>query len=99
MMQDPIRTPSVLQPKIWNKELMYPCYLFDIGLTLRLPIEFYKWWKTYYAFPGSSVESVMVRLVTTTSRTLESFFIYKKPPREILTRMETTQTAFIHILR
>jgi hypothetical protein len=92
MMQDPIRTPSVLQPKIWNKELMYPCYLFDIGLTLRLPIEFYKWWKTYYAFPGSSVESVMVRLVTTTSRSLESFFIYKKPPREILTRMETTQT-------
>ncbi|CAF4765731.1 unnamed protein product, partial [Rotaria sp. Silwood2] len=43
MMQDPIETPLVLQPKIWNKELMYPCYLYDTSLTNNLPNQFYKW--------------------------------------------------------
>jgi hypothetical protein len=90
MMQDPVRTPSVLQTKIWNKELIYPCYLFDTGLTLHLPREFYKWCKTYYVFPGSPAETVKVRAVTNTNRTLESFFIHKKPPRQMLTKLETT---------
>ena len=83
MMQDPVITPVVLQPKIWNKELMYPRYLFDTGLTINFPQEFYKWWKTYYAFHGSSFKNVKVRIVTDTNRTLESFFIHKKPSREV----------------
>ena len=90
MMEDPVKTPLVLQPKIWNKDLMYPRYLFDTGLTIKLPKEFYKWWNTYYAFHGSPVEHVKVRMVTDLSRTLENFFIHKKPPREMLTNMEST---------
>ena len=90
MMQDPVNNPVVLQPKIWNKELMYPRYLFDTGLTTTLPKEFYKWWKTYYAFPGSPFENVKVRVVSDTYRTLESFFIHKKPSREVLKRLEAT---------
>jgi hypothetical protein len=90
MMQDLVITPVVLQPKIWNKELMYPRYLFDTGLTINLSKEFFKWWKTYYAFPGSPLESVKVRIVTDTNRTLESFFIRKKPSRDVLRRMEAS---------
>ncbi|CAF5118115.1 unnamed protein product, partial [Rotaria sp. Silwood1] len=58
MMQDSIAKPFVLQPKIWNKEIMYPCYLYDTSLTSNLPNQFYKWWQTYYAFPGSPLEHI-----------------------------------------
>ncbi len=88
MIQDPIRTPVVLQPKIWNRQLMFPRYLFDTGLTINFRKEFKKWWKTFYAVPASPVEQVQVRLIANTNRTLESLFIHKKPPREILTRIE-----------
>ena len=48
MMQDPVKTPWVLQTKLWDKEVIHPCYLFDSGLTIDLPRELYTWWKTYY---------------------------------------------------
>ncbi len=88
MMQHPVENPFVLQPKIWNKELMYPRYLFDTSLTTNLLKQFYKWWKTYYAFPGSPLQHIKVILFTNTNPTLESFFIHKKPRRQILTKME-----------
>jgi hypothetical protein len=90
MMQDPVVSPAVLQPKIWNHKIMYPRYLFDSGQSSDLTKEFYKWWKTYYDNPILPVHNVKIRLVANTNRTLESFFIYKKPPREMLTKMETT---------
>ncbi|CAF1607606.1 unnamed protein product, partial [Didymodactylos carnosus] len=88
MTQDPIRTPVVLQEKIWNRKLMFPRYLFDTGLTINFRKEFSKWWKAFYAFPGSPVEQVKVRLIANTNRTLENMFIHKKLPREMLTKME-----------
>ena len=89
MIQDPVRNPMVLQPKIWNSDVIYPRYLFDTGLTAYLPKQIYTWWKTYYGFPGSPVENVKVRIVSNMNHTLESFLIHKKSPREILTKMET----------
>jgi hypothetical protein len=80
----------VLQPKIWNKKLMYPHYMFNSGQSIDFPKEFFKWWKTYYDSPTSPIHDVQIRLVADTNRTLESFFIHKKPPRDILTKMETT---------
>ena len=88
MIQDPVRNPMVLKPKIWNSDVMYPRYLFDTGLTAHLPKQVYTWWKTYYVFPGSPVENVKVRMVSNMNRTLESFLIRKRPAREILTKME-----------
>ena len=88
MIQDPVRNPVVLQPKIWNSDVMYPRCVFDSGLTIHLQKQIYTWWKTYYGFPGSPVENIKVQIVTSTNRTLESFFIHKKPPREILTKIE-----------
>ncbi len=87
-MQDPVTTPLVLQPKVWNRQLMFPHCLFDTGLTTNFQKEFYKWWKTYYAIKSSTVEKVKVRCVANTDRTLESLLIYKKPNKEILTKME-----------
>ncbi|CAF4257925.1 unnamed protein product [Adineta steineri] len=88
MMEDAVKTPLVLQPKIWNKEIMYPRYLFDTSLTVSFRQEFTNWWKTYYAFSGSPLEQIQVRLIPITGRTLETFFIHKKPPRAMLTKME-----------
>ena len=88
MIQVPVRNPMVLQPKIWNSDMMYPRYLFDTGLTAHLPKQIYTWQKTYYGFSGSPVENVKVRIVSNINRTLESFLVCKKPPREILTKME-----------
>ncbi|CAF1598445.1 unnamed protein product [Rotaria magnacalcarata] len=90
VMQNPVEKPSVLQPKIWNKELMYIPYLFDTSMNRDLPNQFYKWWNTYYAFPGSPLQTTKLILVASTNHTLESCFIHKKPPREILTKMEPT---------
>jgi hypothetical protein len=87
-MQDPVRAPAVLQPKLWNSQVMFPRYLFDSALIINFQEEFTKWWRKYYAFPGSPVEYVKVRQVANTNRTLETFFIHKKPPREVLTKME-----------
>ncbi|CAF4370435.1 unnamed protein product, partial [Adineta steineri] len=88
MMEDPVKTPLVLQPKIWNKAIMYPRYLFDTSLAINFRQEFTNWWKTYYAFSGSPLEQIQVRLIPITGRTLETFFIHKKPPRAMLTKME-----------
>ena len=87
MTQDPIKMPLVLQPKIWNRQLMFLHYLFDSTITSNFKQRFQEWWKQYYAFPGLPVENVRVQLVPSTNRTIESFFIHKKPSREILTKM------------
>ena len=36
MIQDSVRNPVVLQPKIWNSDVMYPRCVFDSGLTIHL---------------------------------------------------------------
>ena len=89
MIQEPVRKPAVLQLKIWDRQLMFPRYLFDSALTSTFRKDFHKWWKENYAINGSPVEQVRVRLVPNTNPTLKNFFIHKKPPRELLTRMET----------
>jgi hypothetical protein len=89
MMEDPIETPAVLQPKIWNTKLMFPHYMFHSKQSHNFSQEFYKWWKTYYDCVTSPVHDVQIRLIADTYRTLEDFFIHKKPSRDILTKMET----------
>ena len=87
MVQDPIRNPVVLQPKIWNTQVLYPRYTFDSSLSKHFPEQFRVWWKTYYAFQGSPIQNVSVRIVTNTSRTLEQYFIHKKPKKSLLVKM------------
>ena len=63
-------------------------YLFDSGLTSKFRQAFNEWWKENYAFPGSPFEHVKVGLIANTNRTLETMFIHKKPPEEMLIKME-----------
>ena len=88
MMQDPIISPLALQPKIWDYKTVYPRYLFDNGQSIGLPQVFYEWWRKYYMSTELPTYHVKVRLIAITQRTLENFFIRKKPPQEILTKME-----------
>ena len=72
---------------------MYPRYLFESGQSAYLTKEFYKWWKTYFVHSTLPVHDVKIRLVANTNRTLENFFIQKKPPRDMLARMEPISTT------
>ena len=88
LMKDPIKSPEVLQPRIWNSKVMYPRYTFDTGLTQPFHEKFYEWWNKYYVYTDSPVKSVKIRLTPQTNRTLEHYFIHKKPSTEMLTFME-----------
>ena len=89
MTRDPIRMSLVLQLKIWNCQLMFPRYLYDSQFMIEFKRDFKKWWRKYYAFPGLPVEQVTIKIVFKTSRILDNFSYTQKPPREILTKMET----------
>jgi hypothetical protein len=56
---------------------------FNVILALLLPSR-----KKYYVFLESFVKDVQVRLSAKTNRTLEHYFIHKKPPREMLTKLK-----------
>ena len=58
-------------------DYMYVHYLFDYEQLSRFQGAFMKWWKENYAYPGSSVYKVKVRLVGDTGKTLEKFLIQK----------------------
>ena len=68
---------------------MFPKYLFDSAETTAFQKQCRTWWPEYYVFRGSKVMDVKVRLIGTTQRTLEDFFIHKKPPKDMLTKMES----------
>ena len=88
MMTNPIESPSVLQPYVWNKQIMFLHYLFDHARLAQLRDAFMNWWRKYFAFPDSPLCDVKVRLVGDTQKTLEKFLIQKKPRRDLLTKME-----------
>jgi len=85
MIQDPIRYPTVLQPKIWNSQILYPRYKFDSSLSKHFQSKFQIWWKTYYGFHASPIENIQVKMVADTNPTLEQNFIQKKPSKLLLT--------------
>jgi len=89
MTQDPIRNPLVLQPKIWDRSILYPRYTFDSSISQYFSGQFQIWWKTHYAFHRSPVENVKVKIVANTNRTLEQYFIHKKPQKALLINTTT----------
>lgn len=89
MIQDPIRNPTVLQPKIWNSSLLFPRYTFDSSLSQHFPTHFHTWWTTHYAFRGSPIENVAIQIVANTNHTLEQHLIRKKPDKTLLTKLQT----------
>lgn len=88
MIDNPIEKPSVLQSKTWDVSVMYPRYLFDRSMTADFQQRFHAWWKKYYVYRHSRVLDVRVRLIPYTNSTLENFLVRKKPPKEVLTKLE-----------
>jgi hypothetical protein len=92
MMHDPVLSPEVLQTKPWNNKLMYIPYILDSELSTNFSKQFYQWWEKYYKHTGKYIDKIKIRLIGKTNRTLEHYLIHKKPPKEILTRMEQSQS-------
>ena len=88
MIQYRIRTPIVLEPKIWDTQVLYSRYTFDTSVSTRFSDQFHEWWQTHYAFKESPLENLNVKLVANTNRTLEQYFIHKKPSAAFLSKIE-----------
>jgi hypothetical protein len=88
MMNDPIQSPVVLQTNPWDKTIMYLRYKYDSGLTTHFPKQFYQWWKQHFKYAGNDLNAVRIRMIGQTNRTVEQYLIHKKPPKEILTKIE-----------
>ncbi|CAF5223679.1 unnamed protein product, partial [Rotaria magnacalcarata] len=58
MLKDPIRSPRVLQTKVWDKNIMFPRYQYDGSTSKTFKTKFYKWWYNYYAGNDSTLASV-----------------------------------------
>ena len=78
--------------KPWNSNVMYARYTFESGPRLEFQKEFRKWWHNYFAQTQSNAAHVKVKFAITSNRTLEQDLVHKKPPREMLRRMETVTT-------
>ena len=88
VLKDAVLSPAVLKTKVWDKTIMYPRYQFDASTAKTLSVQFYKWWKNYYKYEKASLRTVKIRLVANTNETVETYLIHKKPPKELLTKME-----------
>ena len=86
-MNDPITHPLALQPKIWNREVMYPRYLVDGSRATLLTKQFYDWWHQYYAYGSSPVSDVKVIMTPNTQTTLQTLLIHKKPSKTLLRKL------------
>ncbi|CAF3553728.1 unnamed protein product, partial [Rotaria socialis] len=77
--------PPILEIKPWDSKVMYIPYKFETGTTSKFPQHFLQWWKKNYVYPGSPANRIRIRLIPTINKTLQHFFIQKKPSKTILT--------------
>lgn len=70
---DRISNPLILQPKIWEREVMHPSYLFDWRKTTLLTAKFFDWWEKYYVSNYNQLITVEVTMTPRTQTTLETY--------------------------
>jgi len=74
--------------KYQHKDQIYLHYTFENGPLLNFKKEYRRIWNKYYVYPGSRFKNTRLILGTILNRTLQSILIHKKPPRQMLTKME-----------
>ncbi|CAF3264886.1 unnamed protein product [Rotaria sp. Silwood2] len=90
MKNDPVLFPPILQQKPWNARIMCVRHTFESRPISTFSRQFMTWWKNHYQYPESLANSIQIRLIPKTNRTLQNFLIRKKPRRQILTKLEPT---------
>ena len=63
-------------------------HTFESGPLLDFKSEYRRLWNKTYGFQGSRIGKDRLIIGTLNNRCLQSLFIHKKPPRQMLTRME-----------
>ncbi|CAF2892523.1 unnamed protein product [Rotaria sp. Silwood2] len=79
--------------KYEHKDQIYLHYTFENGPLLNFKKEYREIWQKYYVYPGSRLKNTRLILGTILNRTLQSLLIHKKPPRIMLTKMESSTGA------
>ena len=81
---------SLMRKKAWNPNILYAPYQFESGPRTAFGLIFRAWWEEYYCRQGSKVAHVKVKFSSKSNRTLEQCLVHKKPPKEMLKKMDTT---------
>jgi hypothetical protein len=77
----------------WNPNILCAPYQFETGPRTAFGPIFRTWWKEYFCRQGSTVTHVKVKFSGKSNRTLEQCFVHKKPPKEVLKKMDNTRAA------
>ena len=92
-LQNAITAPQVLQPKIWDKTVMFPRYLHALHISQDITKHLHNWWREHYGAIIPRCENIRVRLIATTDRTLETQLIKKKPSKNLLRGIEDNPSS------
>jgi hypothetical protein len=83
---------SLTRKKAWNPNILYAPYHFESGPRSAFGPTFRSWWEEYFRRQGSTVAHVKLKFSAKSNRTLEQYFVHKKPPKELLKIMHSTIT-------
>ncbi|CAF1369975.1 unnamed protein product [Didymodactylos carnosus] len=81
---------SLMRKKAWNPNILYAPYQFESGPRTAFGPIFRAWWEEYFRRQGSKVAHMKVKFSAKSNRTLEQCFVHKKPPKELLKKMDNT---------
>ena len=84
---------TLMRKKPWNPNILYAPYQFESGPRTAFGPIFRAWWEEYFRRQGSKVAHVKVKFSAKSNRTLEQCFVHKKPPKELLKKMDNTLPA------
>jgi hypothetical protein len=76
-----------------HKNEIFLHYTFETGPLLDFKKEYRRIWEKFYVYRGSRFANTRLVLGTILNRSLQSFFIHKKPPRNMLTRLQPSTEA------
>ena len=86
---------SIMRKTAWNKNILYAPYQFESGPRIAFGPIFRAWWEEYFRRQESKVAHVKLKFSAKSHRTLEQWFVHKKPPKELLKSMHSTLTTTI----
>lgn len=80
----PVQSPTALATKQWDKNVMYPRYVYNSNIANTITSKFFQWWDTSFVDYYPQLKRVKVHLAANISSTLDSRVVRKKPNNKLL---------------
>ncbi len=75
-----------------NKKEIYVSFTFETGPMLDFKQELHRLWKQCYIYDGSPLNNVTLKISTRRNKSLSQLLIRKKPPKSMLSDIDSTNT-------